>query len=118
MRLIKKTNSILGSNSGETMVEVIVAFTLLSIMLIVFSEGIAWATRTEFNAGKSRTSADVAMRALQEYIATSTVDESKYSNSITVSENNTQLQAGWRKHEYTVTVDGDVYLYYGYDLPQ
>ena len=34
----KVTSSIFGNNSGETMVEVLVAFTLLSIMLVIFSE--------------------------------------------------------------------------------
>ena len=46
MKLIKKTSSIFGNNSGETMVEVLVAFTLLSIMLVAFSQGISWATNT------------------------------------------------------------------------
>lgn len=70
MKLISKTGRILKSNSGETIVEVLVAFTVLSIMLIVFAQGIAWATSTEFNASESRNAADQAMVALQDQLAT------------------------------------------------
>ena len=40
MRRISKTGSILRDNSGETIVEVLVAFTLLSIIMLMFSQGI------------------------------------------------------------------------------
>lgn len=56
-------------NSGETIVEVTVAFTLLSIMLVIFSQGIAYATSAEVNASKSRNRADAAMIELQRTIA-------------------------------------------------
>ncbi|MBP5261358.1 MAG: type II secretion system protein [Clostridiales bacterium] len=50
---------------GETMVEVIVAFTLLSIMLVVFSQGITFAAKAENNAIKVRKLADEAMQSFQ-----------------------------------------------------
>lgn len=65
MKLISKTRRILGDNSGETIVEVMVAFTLLTIMLLIFSQGIAFATNSERRAGKIRKSADDAMVDLQ-----------------------------------------------------
>lgn len=117
MRLIRKNNRIIADNSGETMVEVIVAFALLSIMLLLFSQGIAGATRSEYYAVKSRTSADIAMRALHEYKATNNIDSSNYSCPVTVDVEEKQLDGGWLKYEYAVTVDGDTYVYYEYDLP-
>ena len=117
MRLIKKNYSLIADNTGETMVEVIVAFALLSIMLLLFSQGIAGATRSEYYAIKNRASADVAMRALHEYIATNTIDNSNYSSSVTVNVEEKQLDGGWLKYEYVVTVDDDSYVYYKYDLP-
>ena len=68
MKLIRKT-SLLRDNSGETMVEGLVAFTLLSIMLVIFSQGIAWASKSEMNATKSRDGADDAMISLQRDLA-------------------------------------------------
>ena len=50
---------------GETMVEVIVAFTLLSIMLVIFSQGITFAARAENNAIRTRELADEAMQTFQ-----------------------------------------------------
>lgn len=117
MRLIKKNYRIIADNAGETMVEVIVAFALLSIMLLLFTQGIAGATRSEYYAQKSRTSADVAMRALNEYIVTNNIDNENYSCSITVDVKEKQLGGGWLKYEYVVTVDDDSYVYYKYDLP-
>ena len=69
MKLIRKTSSIFVNNSGETMVEVLVAFTLLSIMLVIFSEGIAWATNSESRATQRRSGADLAMKTLQHDLA-------------------------------------------------
>ena len=80
MKLISKTGRILKSNSGETIVEVTVAFTVLSIMLIVFSQGIAWATRTELQANESRDSADSAMIALQGVLASEETPGDKASS--------------------------------------
>lgn len=73
MKMISKTRKLLLDNSGETMVEVIVAFTFLTIMLIVFSQGLAWATNSEARASASRNSADQAMTDLQAALAAEAV---------------------------------------------
>ena len=65
MRHLITGNTILTDNKGESMAEVLVAFTLLSIMLVIFFQGIAWATKTEVNASNSRGRADQAMIDLQ-----------------------------------------------------
>ena len=50
---------------GETIVEVVVAFTLLSIMLLLFSQGLAAASKTDMKAMQTREAADKAMLNLQ-----------------------------------------------------
>ncbi len=69
MKLIRKNSHILEDNKGETIVEVVVAFTVLSIMMVLFSQGIAYASRTSVLADNNRDSADQAMMDLQERIA-------------------------------------------------
>lgn len=51
------------------MVEVIVAFTVLSIMMLLFAQGLAWATNTEARATNTRNDADKAMIDLQDKLA-------------------------------------------------
>ncbi len=66
---MKKINKLyrhhISDNRGETIVEVIVAFALLSIMLVLFSQGLAAASRSDMKAMETRTAADKAMLALQ-----------------------------------------------------
>ena len=69
MKKFGKTINARRNKLGETMVEVIVAFTVLSIMLLVFAEGLQMATRNEVNADKSRKGADSAMATVQSKIA-------------------------------------------------
>ena len=72
MKLIRKNGHVLGDNKGETIVEVVVAFTVLSIMMVLFSQGIVYASRSSMQADKKRDDADKAMIDLQEQIATDT----------------------------------------------
>lgn len=77
MKLIRKSGHLLEDNKGETIVEVVVAFTVLSIMMVMFSQGLAYASRTSVIADKNRDSADQAMMELQEQIATNTPGSGK-----------------------------------------
>lgn len=65
-----KMKTALNNRRGETIVEVVVAFTLLSIMLVLFSQGLAWASNTQIHASNNRKKADDTMLALQEKLAT------------------------------------------------
>ena len=69
MKCLRKTGILLKDNSGETMVEILVSFTLLSIMLVVFSQGITWATKAENKAYDSRVAADQAMAEFKAELA-------------------------------------------------
>ncbi len=73
MKLIRKSGHMLEDNKGETIVEVVVAFTVLSIMMVMFSQGIAYASRTSVLADKNRDSADQAMIDLQEQITSNII---------------------------------------------
>jgi len=65
MKILKKTNSLLGNNSGESIAEVLIAFILLTIVMVMFAQGLAAATNSQANARASRESADKSMKALQ-----------------------------------------------------
>lgn len=77
MKLIRKNINLLKDNKGETIVEVVVAFTVLSIMMVLFSQGIAYASRSSMMADKNRDSADKAMTDLQKEKVSSTTPPGK-----------------------------------------
>lgn len=108
MRRLKKIGMILKDNSGETMVEVLVAFALLSIIMLMFSQGLASTTKAEMIAKQNRDSADASMVKLQQKIASDapyTPDE-----DIGVSEG-TSISAGdGSVKPYSYTVYGNTYV--------
>ena len=65
MKSINKRPLIIGNNSGETIAEVVVAFALLSIMLVILFQGMQNATKNLANANDHRKSSDIAMIQLQ-----------------------------------------------------
>ena len=75
-QLICKLRSILDNRSGETIVEVVVAFALLTIMMVVFTQGLASATAMLVNADENRRNADDSMIDLQNKLATEHVVKS------------------------------------------
>ena len=123
MKIINKTKDILRDNSGETLVEVLVAFTLLSIMLLIFAQGISFATSSERRASESRKAADDAMILLQKKRAGlsipsadgNVVPGSNLSN-LDVSTDGETDKPLVRRNGYTVTVDGNTYQYYVYEV--
>ena len=66
---------------GETIIEVLVAFALLSIMLVLFSQGITAASKSDIKAMQTRTAADKAMLVLQKV----KVDGTNLPDNVTVS---------------------------------
>ena len=108
MKCIWKTNKGIKDNSGETMVEVLVAFTLLTILLVIFSHGIAMATKSEFNADKSRNGADEAMKNAQDYMAED--DAGKPYDQV-----QGYFDDRIKRMSYSCTVDGQTYNYVYYE---
>lgn len=111
MKCINKTGNILRNNSGETIVEVLVAFTLLSIIMLIFSQGIAFATNAEYRASTTRQNADEALKRIQHRLATGERD-SMYTQIHGVFNDLIKVET------YTETVDGQTYTYVYYEATQ
>lgn len=107
MKCIRKT-IVLIDNSGESIVEVLVAFTLLSIMLVAFAQGISWATTTEYRASKTRQTADDSMIKLQQALA----GQSGVEGVNCVQDSEIELDSGAKIYHYTYIVDGYSYVVY------
>ena len=112
MKRLNKLNTVLKDTSGETMVEVIVAFTLLTIMLVVFSQGLASATTSEVNAKNTRDNADQTMIKLQKHLASDNPTSDDTTNGIDVTEDPTKISVGddGKITKYSYEVDGNVYI--------
>lgn len=111
MRRINKTISVLRDNSGETIVEVLVAFTLLSIIILTFSQGVTFATKAEFKAEQNRKNADLAMLDFQTKLASGQRDPS-YVQITGVFNDRIKVES------ITVDVDGQSYTYAFYEMIQ
>jgi type II secretory pathway pseudopilin PulG len=108
MKILRKTSSILKDNSGETIVEVIVAFVVLSIMLLIFSQGIQMATSTEVRADQARQGADDAMADIQNKIA----NDYAFTNAGTPIVVGSDDNAGTIVPYTYTTADGYTYVVY------
>ena len=106
MKRMIKNAWVTKNKSGETMIEVLVAFTVLSMMLLLFSQGIAWATKSEVNASNSRSAADTAALALQEYLAKGSTTHA----TVTAGTPSTGSD-GITSTVYTVTIGTEMYTY-------
>lgn len=103
MKRINKTVSILKDTSGESIIEVLVAFILLSIMLVIFSQGLASASNSEVSAKQNRENADQSMIDLQRKLASSTPKEgAEERNIITVGSDTVK--------SYKYEVNGNTYI--------
>lgn len=107
MRIIKKSLCILKNNSGESIVEVLVAFTLLSVMMLVFAQGLSFAANSEARAVNSRKDADQSMITLQKKLSSASSTTSDENVNIT-SLNSFQVGDG-EIVPYTYTVNGNSY---------
>lgn len=74
MKIIRKNVNLIEDNRGETIVEVVVAFAVLSIMLVMFAQGISYASNTSVRASKTREKSDIAMQELQKDMVNRTAD--------------------------------------------
>ena len=70
--VLKRIKTILKDNSGESIAEVLVAFIVLTIMMVLFARGLGYATNSQTNAKESRVSADSSMKSLQKQLTSAT----------------------------------------------
>ena len=103
----RKIRNLLKDNKGETILEVVVAFTLLTIMMVLFSQGIKYATMTNLKADETRNDSDRAMEELQKEIASDSSVAMPVGN---IDGNNIN------RKRYVVTVEGKEYSYIVYSV--
>ena len=116
MKCVRNTVNILKDESGETIAEVLIAFILLTIVLLIYSQGIAMATKSEFNADNSRTGADQAMKQVQDDITDYKGDDIVDCEDLTEQyQVPGYLDTRIVHNSYTVTVDGKTYTYVYYE---
>ncbi|MBE7072673.1 MAG: hypothetical protein E7383_07995 [Ruminococcaceae bacterium] len=106
IKLRDRVRSVLKNKQGETIIEVVVAFALLSIMLIFFAQGLSWAANTEIHATENRKKADDSMIVLQEDLATTHPENGA---PLTYPNDSTKTMPIKR---YTYSVDGTKYVVY------
>lgn len=68
MKIIAKTRSVLISNKAETLVEVIVAFAVLTIVCVLLGQGMSYAQSIEGFAIEKTKACDDAMKKLQKTV--------------------------------------------------
>lgn len=111
---MKKVNKLfrhhISDNRGETIVEVIVAFALLSIMLVLFSQGLAAASRSDMKAMETRAAADKAMLKLQQTKVNTSIAQPNKAQAAEVDNNLIYRQV------YPITDEqtGEIYTYVVY----
>ena len=113
MKIIAKTKAILISNIAETMIEVVVAFVVLSIVMVLFAQGIRFANAAEYYAIENGKACDQAMIDLQKTVTGHGSPELYVAS--TASENQTldgkSNMLKLTKYTKTNTAGGDVNIY-------
>ena len=84
MKIIAKTKAVLFANKAESMVEVIVAFVVITIVMALFAQGMNYATTAEKYAIDNTKDNDAAMLRLQRTV-TGVADEAD-STAITTAD--------------------------------
>ena len=107
-KINKSFRQLIRDNRGETIVEVIVAFALLSIMLVLFSQGLAAASRSDMKAMETRTAADKAMLQLQQMKIDTGITQPNRAQVTEVDNNLIYRQV------YQIVEGQDVYTYVVY----
>lgn len=126
MKLIAKTKKILLATKAETMSEVLVAFLVLSIILVLFAQGIRFATAAEGFAVEKTKDSDKAMQALLDTVV-SNPDKQSGVNTYDEEWNcqgdgNYAIKDDLKLTRYKVTLtdggDSNVFYYYVFDADQ
>ncbi len=119
MKIIAKTKAVLFANKAESMVEVIVAFVVITIVMALFAQGMNYATTAEKYAIDNTKDNDTAMLRLQRTV-TGVADEAQ-STPITGFPERLELNNKpnmLKLTEYKVVCGGgpsNVYYYYVFD---
>lgn len=115
MKIIAKTKAVLFTNKAETMVEVTVAFLVLSIVMALFAQGMRFANKAEtFALDRSRNS-DSALKDLLDTAINGT--GKAYGGTVTYDNLNGNSDDLLKYRIYTVPAadGGDNFVYYVFD---
>lgn len=118
MKIVAKTKAILICTKAESMAEVIVAFLVLTIIMVLFANGMQFAARAESYATDNTKSYDKAMRELQRALAGETEDvgaTKEKTEPVGLNGYEGQLSLSL----YSADLEGDeaVCYYYVFDVP-
>ncbi|MBR5180632.1 MAG: hypothetical protein IKW88_00070 [Clostridiales bacterium] len=118
MKIIAKTKAVLVSNKAESIVEVIIAFVVLTIVMAMFADGMNFVTSAEKYAIENTKDNDAAMLRLQRTV-NGIANEADSSEVTTASKLQLQDKPNMLKlTEYTIkcgTGPSNVYHYYVFD---
>ena len=116
MKIIAKTKAILICNKAETIAEVLVAFLVLSIVMVLFAQGLRFATAAEKYAIDNTRTYDNAFLELQKTLAGEPGQASQLRHDKkALTGPGTELYLRW----YSVEIgegDTDTYYYYVFDV--
>ena len=108
MKIIAKTKAVLYSNRAETITEVLVAFLVLSIVMVLFAQGLKFAAAAENYAVNNTKSYDNSMFEVQKTLAGENGKAESFGASQEITLDNGKLILNC----YRVKVDGDSEYYY------
>ena len=116
MKIIAKTKAILICNKAETIAEALVAFLVLSIVMVLFAQGMRFATAAEKFAIDNTKTYDNAFLELQKTIAGDASGKASRKEHYPVALTGTDSEL--HLSSYSVEVgegDTDTYIYWVFD---
>ena len=118
MKIIAKTKAVLFTNKAESIVEVIIAFVVLTIVMVMFADGMNFVTSAEKYAIENTKDNDAAMLRLQRTV-NGIANEADSTEVTTASKLQLQDKPNMLKlTEYTIQCGSgpsNVYHYYVFD---
>lgn len=119
MKIIAKTKAILIATKAESMSEVVVAFLVLSIIMVVFVRGITFAGKAESNAIDNVNTSDDAMIRLQKVVTDQDPKPAGVSDETVDAPGTLDGHDLLKLKKYTVSYssggDTNSYIYYVFD---
>lgn len=119
MKIIGKTKAILLANKAESIVEVVIAFVVMTMVMALFAQGIRYSAVAENHAIERSKDSDAALRRLQNTVT----GKANQATSSNISDKELTLKISDKKMlkltMYTVTLpnggDSNTFYYYVFD---
>lgn len=119
MKIIGKTKAILLANKAESIVEVVIAFVVMTMVMALFAQGIRYSAVAENHAIERSKDSDAALRRLQNTVT----GKANQATSSDISDKELSLKISDKKMlkltMYTVTLpnggDSNTFYYYVFD---